>query len=99
MKRIISAIAALFLTTAAGAGHVYHGIAEGDPDLYGYGPDDEQATAVQPGVGSFDFYGGFGQGNSDLFTPGDRGGSAVQNPDRDLPRIYNEFGDDPDLSW
>ncbi|MCF7984481.1 MAG: hypothetical protein K9L70_08770 [Thiohalocapsa sp.] len=99
MQRILLAIAAVVLSASAGAGHVYHGIAEGDSDLYGYGPGDEQVSGVQPGVGSFDVYGGFGEGNSDLFPPQNRGGAAVDRPDRDLPRIYNEFGDTPDLSW
>jgi hypothetical protein len=100
MQRIIAAIATVLLATAASAGHVYHGIAEGDPNLYGYGYDDDRVTAVQPGVGDrADIYGGFGVANDDLFPPRNRGVAEVRDPDRRLPEIYNDFGEAPDLSW
>jgi hypothetical protein len=85
----------------AGATHLYHGLGEGDADLYGYGIGDQEVTAVQPGVGDtgFDIYRGFGGENDDLFTPRDRGASRVDNPDKGLPRIYQGFSGDPDLSW
>ena len=100
MKHLIVAFASILLSASAFADHVYQGFAEGDPDLYGYGPSDEQVIGMQPGVGdSVDIYGRFGQRNPDLFPPTQRGGSSVANPDRTLPEIYNGFGDDPDLQW
>ena len=101
MKRLIVAFAATLSMASAGATHVYHGLSEGDADLHGYGVGDQQVTGVQPGVGDagFDIYRGFGGGNDDLFTPRDRSGNRVDNPDRELPRIYKGFSGDPDLSW
>jgi hypothetical protein len=101
MKRLIAAIATTLFMASAGATHVYHGLAEGDPDLHGYGHDDQRFVGVQPGVGdSADIYQGFGPGNSDLFpilSPVI--GSNVENPDQELPRIYKSFSGNRDLSW
>jgi hypothetical protein len=100
MKRLILALATALLAVSALADHVYRGFAEGDSDLYSYGPGDEQVIGMQPGVGdSVDIYGRFGQRNADLFPPTQRGGSSVDNPDRTLPEIYDGFRDDPDLQW
>ena len=100
MKVAALAIATALFTASAAADHVYHGIAQGDDDLYGYGPNDERVTGVQPGVGdSFEIYGRFGTDNDDLFSAAERGGSRVADPDRTLPRIYKGFGPDPDLTW
>jgi hypothetical protein len=101
MKRLTVALISTFFFTSAGAAHLYKGLAEGDSDLYGYGADDQQVTGIQPGVGdtSASIYGGFAEGNDDLFTPHERGGSSVGNPERELPRIYKGFRGDPDLSW
>jgi hypothetical protein len=94
------AIATALFTASAAAEHVYHGIAQGDGNLYSYGPGDDSVTGMQPGVGdSVSVYGRFGIGNDDLFTTEARGGSSVADPDRTLPRIYQGFGPDPDLSW
>jgi hypothetical protein len=101
MKRLIVALLSTLFVASAGATHLYKGLAEGDSDLYGYGVGDQQVTGMQPGIGdrSVEIYGGFGTGNDDLFTPHQRGGSRVDNPDRELPRVYRGFAGDPDLSW
>lgn len=100
MKVATLAIVTTLFTAPAAADHVYHGITQGDDDLYGYGAADEGVIAMQPGVGdNVNVYGPFGTGNDDLFTTEDRGGSSVADPDRTLPRVYQGFGPDPDLSW
>jgi hypothetical protein len=100
MKPATLAIATTLLCTSAAAEHVYHGVAEGDADLYGYGVGDQDVAAVQPRTGSStDIYGDFGTRNGDLFTARDRGGSGIANPDRTLPHIYQGFGADPSLGW
>jgi hypothetical protein len=101
MKRLTVALLSSLFVASAGATHLYKGLAEGEPDLYGYGVGDQQVTGIQPGVGdtSTKIYGDFGRGNDDLFTAQERGGVSVDNPDRSLPRIYKGFAGDPDLSW
>jgi hypothetical protein len=101
MKRFIVTLAATLAMASAAASHVYRGLGDGDPDLYGYGPDDQQVTGVQPGVGDMDvdIYGDFATRNADLFARRDRSGSGVKGADRALPQIYKGFASDSDLTW
>jgi hypothetical protein len=100
MKVATLAIATALFTASAAADHVYHGFAQGDGDLYSYGTGDADVTGMQPGVGdSVDVYGRFGTGNDDLFATEPRSGNNVADADRALPRVYQGFGPDPDLSW
>jgi hypothetical protein len=103
MKRLIMVIAASMVMASAGASHVYQGLAEGDPNRYGYGPDDQAFVGVQPGVGDrIDIYDGFGWGNDDLFPTVAPVGADRQDTESsfiELPRVYRGFSRNPDLSW
>jgi len=93
MKRLIIAISATLFTAAAGAADdsaVYHGFADGNPDLSTAGQT-TSVSAMRPGVG--DHYQGWGEGISDLFAGADGGSDSSGNSD-----IYHGFADDnPDL--
>jgi hypothetical protein len=96
MKTIITAIAATLFTAAVNADDVYHGLADGNPDLF----DSHQAvtsmTGVQPSVGdSFDRYHGLADGNSDLFKA-DRSGPTDSG---EAPDIYGKLSGNPDLRF
>ncbi len=96
MKRLITAVETTMLAASAGADVVYHGFAEGNPDLYGYGSRDGGMTGVQPGVGdSVANYRGARAEGGGIFSAEAHGGS---NPDTALPNIYGGFAD-KDLSW
>jgi hypothetical protein len=103
MKRLIMVIGASMVMASAGASHVYQGLAEGDPNLYGYGPDDQGFVGVQPGVGDrVDIYQGFGPGNDDLFPTVAPVGAEPRETESsfiELPRVYRGFSRNPDLSW
>lgn len=100
MNRLIALFIAMLFVASASASHVYHGLAEDDPDLYGYGQDDGGVVGVQPGIGDrVDIYGGFGGGNNDLSPNPFRRGGNVGTPDTELPPIYQGFSGDPNLSW
>lgn len=100
MNRLIAVFTAMLFVASASASHVYHGLAEKDSNLYGYGRDDGGVVGVQPGIGDrVDIYGGFGRGNKDLSPNPFRGGTNVPNPDTELPQIYQGFSGDPNLSW
>jgi hypothetical protein len=100
MKRLIVAIATSMFMASAGASHVYHGLAEGNPSLHGYGHHDQELVGVQPGIGDrVDIYHGLGSGNADLFSVTSPGGSDIRSTDTGLPRIYDSFTRNPDLTW
>lgn len=93
-KYAIPFAASLFAITAV-ADDVYHGLAEGNADLF----DEHRASisplGVQPGVGDrFDIYGGLGIGNQDLLNPVEA--STDSGP---RPNIYQGFGANPDLHY
>ncbi len=95
MNKLAIILAATLFATVAVADDVYHGLAQGNPDLF----DEHRATAdqvaVQPGVGdSFDVYHGLSRGNSDLFNT-----LARDSDSGPLPDIYGGFGASPDLSY
>jgi len=96
MKTIITAIAATLFTVAVSADDVYHGLAEGNPDLFDSHQPMESKTGVQPSVGdSFDRYHGLADGNSDLFKADP---SGPTNSGKD-PDIYGELSGNPDLRF
>jgi hypothetical protein len=100
MKYLITTIAATLFVASAGASHVYHGLGEGNPSLYPYGPNDEQVPELQPRTTErVNFYGGFASMNSDISPSRDRSGSRIPNPDLELPQIYQNFGASPDVIW
>jgi hypothetical protein len=70
MKRLLLALAAAGCAAAAGADSVYHGFAEGSPDLYSGASGGTGVTASPPAIGGdVDRYQGIEQGNPDLFGP------------------------------
>lgn len=92
-KTILTLTAVLFATSAA-ADDVYHGLAEGNPDLFDGHPQQTAVVGVQPGVGDrVDIYGPLGGGNSDLFKSIETGDSGPR------PDIYQGFRGNPDLRF
>ncbi len=93
-KHAIAFIAAAALSSGAFADSVYHGLANGNPDLDN-GQGFQPVLGVQPGVGtSFDVYHGLAKGNPDLFQRRESTGSSGPRPD-----IYHALGRNPDLSY
>ena len=89
MKTIVTAIAATFFAAGVSADSIYHGFAQGNPDLSGERAKSAQVTAVQPGVGdSFDRYHGWADGNPDLFRDTSSSSRPSQSPD-----FYGTFDD------
>lgn len=96
MKILLAAFAITAFAAGATADDVYHGLAEGNPDLNRARVTDNPVVAIQPGVGeSVNRYHGLDEGNSDLFTtPKDEGAwSSSERPD-----IYSGFRD-PNLTY
>ena len=96
MKRLVAAIASSMFMVSAGAADVYQGWAEGNSDLHPHGVQNvDDVVGIQPGVGdSLYIYGGFRDGNGDLFTGSASTGWSA-NKDAD---IYGGFGrGNPDL--
>ena len=95
MKTLIVTAAVVLFTTGAYADDVYHGLADGNSDLFDQHRSGESMAAVQPGIGdNFDRYWGLADGNPDLFKRGQDSGIAS-----DDPQIYQGFRDNPDLSY
>jgi len=99
MTKYSLAIAASLFATSVIADDVYHGLADGNPDLYSGHPTREQRVqdriGTQPGVGDrFDRYQGLGRGNTDLYRSFRDG--KVNEP---RPDIYQAFGGSSDLSY
>jgi hypothetical protein len=96
MKTIITAAPAVLFTAGVHADDVYHGLAEGNPDLFDIHRPTETTTAVQPSVGdSFDRYHGFGDGNTDLF----KGDGVLERESTGRPDIYTSVSGNPDLRY
>jgi len=99
MKSLVGAVAATVFAASVSAGEIYHGWAQGNPDLY---PEEDQVvevTGVQPGVGdAVDIYRGFGAGNPDLFSGSDSAGSYAKGFEVTDFDIYGGFATaNPDL--
>lgn len=95
MKTIITAAAALFAANIS-ASDFYHGLEEGNSDLYTAPVSAADFTGVQPSIGdSADRYHGLADGNSDLFKT-DRGSRTESTED---PDIYRGLGGNPDLRF
>jgi hypothetical protein len=93
-KYSLAIAAALFATTAI-ADDVYHGLAEGNQDLFDEHRAAEHVVGAQPGVGDrLDIYFGLADGNSDLVSHLKATGDSGSRPD-----IYQGFGGNPDLSY
>jgi len=92
MKTLITfAVAALFASAVNASD--YNDFAADNPDLYSGQSAGASITASRPGVGDLDIYGGFDDGNADLFLETD-GGSRSSGP----VDVYNSFGvGNPDL--
>ena len=96
MNKLITATAFALFATAAAADDVYHGLAEGNTDLFAEHTQIEQYAGVQPGVGdSFDRYQSFGDGNTDLFKSTDVPNAAGG----DRPDVYDALRANPDITW
>ncbi|MGB5736136.1 MAG: hypothetical protein WBM40_16995 [Thiohalocapsa sp.] len=96
MKKIASLIALASFATAAGATDIYQQFSEGNPDLRAQ-PNEYMGT-TQRGVGaSVDRYQGWADGNGDLFRSSDVGISDPHMSDHQLPDVYRNFNDNPDL--
>lgn len=90
--------------SAASDADIYHGFAEGNPDLSTAYKTDAWPTGVQPGVGDrFDLYHGLSDNNPDLYPSvgeqsqmaGERTGGAPQFGDS---HVYHGFEvGNPDL--
>jgi hypothetical protein len=89
MKRIILVLAATAFAHAAGAASVYHGLGEGNPDLYSGLPIEAGSmgvTASPPAIGSaFNRYHGIDRANPDLFGP------TATAPARGQDRPFDEY--------
>ena len=95
MKTLTAAITMALFATTAGADNIYHGLADGNSDLFDQHEPAERIAGVQPGVGdSVDLYWGLADGNPDLFKRGAGDGTGS-----DDPRVYEGFGGNPDLSY
>ena len=102
ITKVITATASLVLVgsvSAATDAEIYHGFADGNPDLSTEFGDDSVRTSVQPGVGdSFDSYHDWAKGNPDLYSGTDVGSRRV---DSGLPEdfdIYHGIAEgNPDL--
>jgi hypothetical protein len=95
MKTIITAIAAGLFAANVSALDIYHGFADGNPDLQPiYTDGDSSVSAVQPGIGdSVDLYHNFDDGNQDLFSGVNDGSTAKF----DSAAVYHGFSGNPDL--
>ena len=96
MKIIIPAVAAVLFTAGVHAGDVYHGLAQGNPDLIDRHQPVDVMAATQPSVGdSFDRYQGIGDGNTDLF----KGDGSLDRESTGRPDIYTNGAGNPDLRF
>ena len=92
MKKITSTAAVMFFAStlhAATDTEIYHGFANGNPDLQTGGTPSMTHTAVQPGIGSstgqmrskrvsdHQIYRGFERGNPDLYSGSTHSGYSV----------------------
>lgn len=72
ITKVITATASLVLVgsvSAATDAEIYHGFADGNPDLSTEFGSDSVTTSVQPGIGdSFDSYHDWVRGNPDLYS-------------------------------
>jgi len=95
MTKYTLAIAASLFATTAIADEVYHGLAQGNADLFDGRRSAERVLGVQPGVGDRrDIYAGLADGNRDLFSRLETAGDSGPRPD-----IYQGFGGSSDLSY
>jgi hypothetical protein len=96
MKTIISAAAAVLFTAGVHADDVYHGLAEGNSDLFDRHQPVDTMAPVQPSVGDgFDRYQGLGDGNADLF----KGDGSLQRESTGRPDIYMNASGNSDLQF
>ncbi len=95
MKIMLTAFVIALFATAVTAGDVYHGLANGNSDLFDqHGPADHPIP-VQPSVGDgFQRYQGLADGNPDLFKSG-----PVDSTRSEDPRVYMGFSGNPDISY
>ena len=96
MKTILATVAATLFAANVSAGDIYHGFAQGNPDLhFDYSGNSSEITAVQPGVGSdFDRYRGWADGNPDLFSDARHSTVVSHSSPAD---VYRGFSGNPDL--
>ena len=96
MKIIITAAAAILFAAGVHADDVYHGLAQGNSDLFDRHQPVDSMAAVQPSVGdSFDRCQGLGDGNTDLF----RGDGSLERESTGRPDIYMNVSGNPDLRY
>jgi hypothetical protein len=102
ITKVVTATAPLLLAGSVGAAtdaEIYHGFADGNPDISTEIEGVSTATSVQPGVGDrFDSYRDWAKGNPDLYSSvGVRPDRSDRTPSADLD-IYHGFGEgNPDL--
>ena len=98
MKRLFAVIATSFFAAGVGANDVYGDFGDGNADLSDQHRPQNHVTAVQPSIGdSFDRYQGWADGNGDLFRSSAAGIADPTMSEHQLPDVYRDFGDDPDL--
>lgn len=96
MKTIVTTFAATLFAASVSAADIYHGFADGNPDLQGgYTHSQDSVTAVRSGIGSdFDRYQGWADGNPDLFSDRQLSTSVQRSGPAD---VYRGFAGNPDL--
>ena len=96
MKTIITTVAATLFAVNVSAGDIYHGFAQGNPDLHvNYDGQSSEMTAVQPSIGArFDRYRGWADGNPDLFGDFEQLPAMGHSTPTD---VYRGFAGNPDL--
>ena len=102
ITKVITATASLVLVgsvSAATDAEIYHGFADGNPDLSTEFGGDSVTTSVQPGVGdSFDSYGDWAKGNPDLYSgKGVRSDRMDRTPPADFDYYHGIAEGNPDL--
>ncbi len=102
ITRAITATASLVLVgtvSAATDAEIYHGFADGNPDLSTEYGSDSVTTSVQPGVGnSFDSYRDWVKGNPDLYSgKGIRSDRTDRTPPADFDIYHGIAEGNPDL--
>ncbi len=96
MKTFAAIIALASFASMAGATDIYQEFSQGNSDLRAQ--PNHYVGATQRSVGaSVDRYQGWADGNDDLFGTSDAGISDPQMSDHQLPDVYRDFGDNPDL--
>jgi len=102
ITKVVTATASLVLAGSVGAAtdaEIYHGFADGNPDISTEVESVSMAAGVQPGVGDrFGSYRDWAKGNPDLYSSVDGSpdhGDRTSSGDLD---IYRGFGEgNPDL--